>query len=162
MVRFRPGEPKRRLAGQLVWFALWAATTAFAVFLTPAKQGHGTHTQLGLPPCPSAAFFDRPCPGCGLTTSFTAMVHGDFVTAFQANAFGPVFYLLFTASALVCIYGWMKGLYLDTNTRAFNLATMSLLIGFVAFGAVRFATVKFDSDLYKVTSQARSVGEQGR
>lgn len=162
MVRFRAGEPKKRLAGQLVWFLLWAVTTGFALYLSPAKQLHGTHTQLGLPPCPSAAFFDRPCPGCGLTTSFTAMVHGDFLTAFQANPFGPVFYLLFTVSALVCLYGWLKGLYLDTNTKSFNFATLALLIGFVAFGVVRFATVKFDSDLYRVTSQARSASEQGR
>ena len=86
------------------------------------------------------------------------MVHGDFVTAFQANPFGPVFYVLFTVSALACLYGWVKGLYLDTNTRAFNFSTFGLLLAFVVFGAVRFAMVKYDSDLYRVTSQARSSG----
>lgn len=34
-----------------------------------------------------------PCPGCGLTHSWVALLHGDFPAAFAAHAFGPVLLL---------------------------------------------------------------------
>jgi len=33
-------------------------------------RGHGTHQQLGLPPCTFYVIFQRPCPACGMTTSW--------------------------------------------------------------------------------------------
>ncbi len=164
MVRFRNDVPKARLSGQLVWFVAWLAITLFAIVLRPSTSLHGTHQQLGLPACPSVAFFDRPCFGCGMTTSFTSVVHGDFATAWQAHPFGPLFYLLFTASALMCLWGWMKGLYLDTDGKAFNRATIALTLGFVAFGVFRFSTVTYGSDEFRITQQVRDLtrGEQGR
>lgn len=38
-----------------------------------------------------------PCPGCGLTRSWTYLAHGDVTTAFRMNWLGPV---LFVAAAL--------------------------------------------------------------
>ena len=38
--------------------------------LTPDEQGFGTHQQLGLPPCTFYLVFKRPCPACGMTTSW--------------------------------------------------------------------------------------------
>lgn len=70
------GYPRKALRSQLTWFASWAVITVIGAILSPEKSGHGTHQQLGLPPCPSVLFFDRPCPGCGLTTSWTALIHG--------------------------------------------------------------------------------------
>ncbi len=164
MVQFNEGVPKARLHGQLVWFAVWLAVTLFALFLRPSPDLHGTHQQLGLPACPSVAFFDRPCFGCGLTTSFTAMVHADVSTAWKAHPFGPLFYLLFTASALACAWGWKKGLQLDTNGRAFNRATIALTVAFVLFGVYRFSTVKYESTEFQLTQKVRNLtsGEQGR
>ena len=75
MVRFRDGVPRNKLSGQLVWFLAWVGITGFGLFLTASRELHGTHQQLGLPPCPSVAFFDRPCFGCGMTTSITSLLH---------------------------------------------------------------------------------------
>jgi len=38
-----------------------------------------------------------PCPGCGLTRSWTYLAHGDLVSALRMNLIGPV---LFLAAAL--------------------------------------------------------------
>jgi len=164
MVQFREGVPKARLTGQLIWFLGWLAVTVAAIWLSPSSQMHGTHQQLGLPACPSVAFFDRPCFGCGMTTSFTALIHLDFVTAFKAHPFGPLFYLLFTLSAIGCGWGWMKNKYMDTDNKRFNRATIIVTVAFVSFGIVRFATVKYGSQEFASTQAAIALtrSEQGR
>lgn len=139
---FRRVEGRRALGGQLAWFLLWAGVTAFALYLNPDPHNHGTHQQLGLPPCPSVLFFNRPCPGCGLTTSFAAFVHGYWAQAFQAHAMGPVLYSLFTVSALVCGWGWLKRVRFDNDTPHFNWALGSLVAVFLIFGGIRFALDK--------------------
>ncbi|MDR3687843.1 MAG: DUF2752 domain-containing protein [Fimbriimonas sp.] len=109
------------------------------VCLHPNKSGHGTHEQLGLPPCPSVLIFDRPCPGCGLTTSWTALIHGDFAYAFHAHPLGPPMYLIFTLSALFALYGWWKGKRFATDTPEFNRVMIVTVIVFLAFGFARMA-----------------------
>jgi hypothetical protein len=127
------------LAGQLVWFALWAGVTGFGIYLHPSPLGHGTHTQLGLPSCPSVIFFGRPCPGCGLTTSFTATIHGHFREAFSAHPMGPLLYALFTATALLSMYAWIRTERVETSSKPFNWSLSALVLVFLVFGAYRFA-----------------------
>ena len=59
-----------------------------AATLTPSGAGHGTHTQLGLPPCGFLVYTGYPCPGCGLTTSFSHMIRLEVFGAIHANPFG--------------------------------------------------------------------------
>jgi hypothetical protein len=61
---------------------------ALAAWLPPDPRGYGTHQQLGLPPCTMIALFNRPCPGCGMTTSFAHFVRGQFGDAARANPAG--------------------------------------------------------------------------
>src|SRR5437762_98516 len=95
-----PARDGRDLAGSLMLSFVWVFVTVVGLLLRPDPQGHGTHQRLGMPPCPSVLLFDRPCPGCGLTTSWTALLHGDFGLAFRAHALGPVLYGVFTLFAL--------------------------------------------------------------
>jgi hypothetical protein len=150
MIRFEKAESRKPLAGQLLWFLLWVFVTSCAIFLKPSAEGHGTHTQLGLPPCPSVAFLGRPCPGCGLTTSFTALLHGQIGFAFHAHPFGPFLYLGLTASALACLYGLVKGYRLDLSSATFNRFGMSFMVVFLGFGLIRFCIESHygDSDPY--------------
>lgn len=141
LFEMRPVESRKPLIGQLFWFLMWLGTTAFGIYLRPDPHTHGTHQQLGLPPCPSVLAFHRPCPGCGLTTSFTATIHGDLFAAFRAHSFGPVLYLLFTLTGLVCGWCWWKKIRFDTDTRAFNVALGTLVGCFLIYGAIRFAIV---------------------
>ncbi len=49
-----------------------------------------THLKLGLPPCQFRALTGVPCPSCGMTTSFTWLMHGDLRNSLRANAVGTV------------------------------------------------------------------------
>lgn len=50
---------------------------------------------VGLPgwPCPFKAAFGIPCPGCGLSTAVSSLVHGDWQAAITTHAFAPIFLL---------------------------------------------------------------------
>ena len=56
--------------------------------MTPDERGHGTHQQLGLPPCTFYVIFQRPCPACGMTTSWAWLLRGEVGHALAANAGG--------------------------------------------------------------------------
>ncbi len=73
---------------------------AFALFVEPDARGFGTHEQLGLPPCRTIEWWGVPCPGCGVTTSFTLAAHGDFRGALRTQPFGAVLGVLVPLVAL--------------------------------------------------------------
>ncbi len=79
------------------------AAIALAGWLTPVAEGTGTHRQLGLPACSFLVQTGYPCPTCGMTTSVSAMAHGQFVLAFRSHPFGVVFFagLVVLAAAAV-------------------------------------------------------------
>lgn len=142
MTLFEP-EPKLRLRiASCIWFAVWLGVVGFAIYLSPSSDGHGTHQQLGLPPCPSVLLFDRPCPGCGLTTSWTALIHGDFGRAFQAHALGPLMFLLFTVTAWVSLFAALRGQRVRCELPVVNRSLITVLVVFLSFGAIRMATTR--------------------
>ncbi len=53
-----------------------------------------THTQLGMPPCNMIALTGKPCPSCGMTTSFSLLVHGDVRNSLRANWVGTLLALV--------------------------------------------------------------------
>lgn len=126
---------------QLIWPAIWAACTGVGLYLRPDQHGHGTHQQLGLPPCPSVLLFDRPCPGCGLTTSWTNFLHGNILQAVKCHPLGIPMYLGFTFVALASLYGNFKGQRLLLDSKIANLAFVWFVGIFFAFGLARMALV---------------------
>ncbi len=97
---------------RVTWAVLFALPTAVfitAAWLTPNPHGHGTHTQLGLPPCGFLLFTGYPCPGCGLTTAFSYMIRLDFVGAWLANPFGIALFLATAAFIPVAALGFVRG-----------------------------------------------------
>ncbi len=162
---FEPAAHRKMLSGQLIWFLLWLAVTVIGVLLLkPSPFGHGTHTQLGLPPCPSVVLFDRPCPGCGLTTSWTAFMHGRVFDSFRVHPIGPVLYLGFSFSALLAGYGFWKMLRLRTEGKEINRFLTVVLVGFLVFGVVRFSFFPLKSPMslaYWSQQSQQSSGEKG-
>lgn len=61
-----------------------------ALSVSPDPRGYGTHHQFGLPPCTFRMLSGYPCPGCGMTTSFSHFIRGDFAASARANLAGLV------------------------------------------------------------------------
>lgn len=96
----RTGAPTR-------WAMVALASALAAVFavargLEPNPRGYGTHTQLGLPPCPFASVTGHPCPSCGMTTSFAWFARGRFGRSWGVNPAGMVM-----ASACAGLVPWL-------------------------------------------------------
>ncbi len=86
--------PLRAGIGQRLAAALIASgclgVLATAAWLNPSERGHGTHTQIGLPPCSWAVWFDKPCLTCGMTTAFSHTGEGRWISAFITQPAGAV------------------------------------------------------------------------
>jgi len=89
----RPMNARTAAAGV---FVACAVLLFVANHLAPAKEGFGSHQQLGLPPCSLLVIVGYPCPTCGMTTAFSHATRGQLVPAFHAQPAG-----LFLASATV-------------------------------------------------------------
>ena len=71
-----------------------------------------SHTRLGLPRCEFVVMFGKPCPSCGLTTSFALLMHGDIVNSLRANAVGTLMALFALALIPWSLYITFRGRYL--------------------------------------------------
>ena len=101
------------LVSRIAWFLLGTTPLIVlitAAFLTPSGEGHGTHTQLGLPPCGFLASTGLPCPGCGLTTSFAHMMRFEWAGAAAANAFGVALFLVSAFTIPISYFAMFRGL----------------------------------------------------
>lgn len=76
---------------------------AIALNLEPSPQGLGTHQQLGLPPCSMRVMFGIRCPGCGMTTSWSHFMHGNWITSMQVNLGGFLLALASVAGAFLSL-----------------------------------------------------------
>ncbi len=72
--------------------------------LQPDRAGHGTHTQLGLPPCGWAVLLGYPCPTCGMTTAVCLAAHARPLEAFATQPAGALIAVLLAATFWVCLY----------------------------------------------------------
>ncbi len=68
---------------------------SIAVYLNPyGENGEArtmeTHLQLGLPQCTFKQWTGKPCPSCGMTTSFALFVRGDLLNSLRANWAGTL------------------------------------------------------------------------
>ena len=73
------------------------------VFFVPPTEG-GAHLQ-----CVSKTLFNLNCFSCGMTRFVCFAMHGDFVSAFQYNVFGPVILLLLTTVYFLFMRWALKG-----------------------------------------------------
>lgn len=61
-----------------------------AAWLRPSPNGLGTHQQLGLPPCTMRALMNLRCPSCGMTTSWSHLMHGNLIASLKSNSGGAL------------------------------------------------------------------------
>jgi hypothetical protein len=102
--------------GILVVLAL-GLTTIFgiAIALNPYKDNGEarrmeTHMQMGLPACTFKTMTGGyPCPSCGMTTSFSLLMHGDIWNSLKANFVGTLLALFWLALIPYCTICSIRG-----------------------------------------------------
>jgi hypothetical protein len=77
---------------------------SIAAMLVPSPSGVGTHTALGLQQCQFLARTGLPCPGCGMTTSFSWFARGNIEASFYVQPMGMVLALLVAATFWGALY----------------------------------------------------------
>src|SRR5262249_6563994 len=85
-----------------------AAIFAVAFYLEPynpdgTPKSMATHTQIGLPPCNFVTLTGKPCPACGMTTSFALLVRGDVRASAKANWVGTTLAATWAALLVWCL-----------------------------------------------------------
>lgn len=102
----RPNATRTVRALLLAMAAALAGVFGVAVYLNPYQadgtpKTMATHTQVGLPPCNFVTLTGgKPCPSCGMTTSFALLVRGDVGASLKANWVGTLL-AVFWAGLLV-------------------------------------------------------------
>ncbi|MEM9064673.1 MAG: DUF2752 domain-containing protein [Planctomycetota bacterium] len=86
---------------------------ATAAGLSPSEDGHGTHHQLGLPPCGFLSVTGHPCATCGMTTAYAHAANADLIEAARIQPAGMLLAVLtaagFWAAGHVALFGSMLG-----------------------------------------------------
>lgn len=85
------GARARLVSGGLALSAF--SLLSVAAWLEPSTAGHGTHRQLGLPPCTFLSLTGQPCPMCGATTTFALMAEGRVWEGFWNHPLGALLFL---------------------------------------------------------------------
>lgn len=68
-----------------------------------------THTQLGMMPCNFVVLTGKPCPSCGMTTSFALLVRGDVMASMRANWVGSTICVLWATTLLWAVASGVAG-----------------------------------------------------
>jgi hypothetical protein len=105
-----------------------AVVLVLAAGLEPDARGHGTHTQLGLPPCGFWLLTGSPCPGCGLTTAFAHAIRGQWALAAGANAFGLLLFVLVCAAIPISLLGALRGWSVDEVLQRLAIGRWALAV----------------------------------
>jgi len=102
--------------------------------LTPDARGHGTHQQLGLPPCTFYVIFQRPCPACGMTTSWAWLLRGEIGHALAANVGGTLLAGLSLAGVPWLLVSALRGRWFGSPPQEWAVVAVVGLVGLVTAG----------------------------
>jgi hypothetical protein len=117
-----------RLAVPAGMLAAVAGAFAYVAAVDPNEPGH-------YPVCPLLRYTGLYCPGCGGLRSAHAFVHGDFLTALQANAPAVLGYLGFAALWTVWVVRAARGRPMRLDLGPVHLWTVGALL--LVFTVVR-------------------------
>ena len=109
------------------------ALLVVALYVHPNPNGVGTHTQLGQRGC---LFLERtgvPCPTCGMTTSFSHFVRGQWLSSLYVQPAAAVLALATALTLWGAIYAVFSGrpvhrLFRFISARYYLLPFLSLLV----------------------------------
>jgi hypothetical protein len=108
LIYTRIGPPDRVSAtGRVLAGLIGAACLAvllLAVWLQPSPAGVATHTEMGFDECQFLKRTGLPCPSCGMTTSFSWYVRGNWLASFYVQPMGFLLAVLATAAVWAAAY----------------------------------------------------------
>ena len=109
----------------VVWSLFLLGGFTLATRLEPSPRGFGTHQQLGLPPCSFKTLVGWPCPSCGMTTSFSHFVRGQWLNSLRTSTTGFVLAIACLVQIPWCLFSvWKKHLW---RIHRPDLAVLTLL-----------------------------------
>lgn len=112
-----------------------------ALWLNPASTGVGTHRQLGLPACGMLQTTGLPCPTCGMTTSFTEMVHGHPWRSVMAQPTGALMCLGVLLAIPIAALCAVCGTYPVVAWHRIPLGWLAFTIGAIFFAGWGFKII---------------------
>jgi len=115
-----------------------AAGLAAGFLLVPSSTGTGTHRILGLPECGMLRATGKPCPTCGVTTSFVLAAHGRLAEAVVNQPFGFALFLLVAGCLAGLVFALATGrswypVFVRVNPVVMLLALLGLLLASWAY-----------------------------
>ncbi len=124
-------------------FAGVSAVFLAALWVTPSESGVGTHHQLGLPTCGWIVAADLPCPTCGMTTSFSHAVRGQFFQSLFAQPFGLVLAIITLFMGAISLFTAVTGHSLALIWMPFCSRKYIILLGTLALLAWGFKILAY-------------------
>lgn len=126
--------------------AALAAVFGVAVYLDPynpdgTPRTMATHTALGLPPCNFVALSGKPCPSCGMTTSFALLVRGDVRASLRANWVGTTLAVFWAGLLVWAVASGLAGKMLFIPRGRGELALTLVVGGFLVLMLGRWIAV---------------------
>jgi hypothetical protein len=118
---------------------------AIAIWLRPYDENgrplrQEAHRQMGLPPCTFYVWTKGyPCPSCGMTTSFSLLMHGDVINSLKANAVGTILALFWLFLIPWCIGSSIAGRPLGVWSVEATLT--KVVVGFLMLMMIRWVIV---------------------
>jgi hypothetical protein len=124
---------------QGAWLAAAALATdesdpATACEFTPKKMGTHQGPPLNLPQCTFKEITGLPCPSCGMTTSFSLLIHGDIWNSMKANFAGTALATLGLFFIPWSIASAWRGRFLFIRSLEMTLFRLSIAFIILLFG----------------------------
>lgn len=113
-----------------------------AVGLVVARLWPVGSVDSGTPTCLLRIFTGLPCPGCGMTRAWVHVAHGDVLTAFEYNLFGPIG---MAVAAGIVVYVAVALVRRRPPERILSIVDPRILLGLIAvwlaYSAVRMVSI---------------------
>lgn len=134
--RPRHGHAAKWVRGVLVFMVVAFSTLlGTAAWLHPYDEDGqprtmATHTQLGLPPCNMVLLTGKPCPSCGMTTSFSLLMHGDLINSAKANWVGMLLAMYWAALIPWAAISAYRGrlMYVRSGERMMTISVVVIMV----------------------------------
>lgn len=142
-----PVQLTRGTRGERVVVLILAAVSL--VGLVIARLWPLSSVDSGAPTCLLRILTGLPCPGCGMTRAWVHVAHGDLLTAFEYNLFGPIG--MAVAVGIVAYVG-VSLVRRRPPERILSLVDPRVLLGLIAvwlaYSAVRMVSLGLGQDYF--------------